>query len=156
MSKKCPGKQTAKAIIFNNHAEVLILKTTGNKHKRWDFPGGNREQKDRTNEHCVSREVIQETGLKVRGYRQLGKWPIKGKLRHLYVANAKPGKVKLDVKEHDEFRWVKPKDLKDYDLKKKVITLCQTYQRELKKVKGTVSKKKYPRAATVSKMKLAA
>ena len=154
-SKKTNTPQTAKAIIFNDKGEILILKTVS-KHGRWDLPGGNREPKDKTNESCADREVKQETGLKVRKYRQLGAWKIQNKLRHLYVASAKHGKVKLDITEHNDHKWVKPKDLKDFDLKKKVISLCSAYQREVKKSKGKISKKRHPRAAIVSRMKLAA
>jgi len=100
-----------------NKIEYLILKR--NHHwKGWEFPKGgiNPHEKMRT---AVRREVREETGLvplKIRKFDFSGRYMYKkrfadrtgimGQTFSLYSAKVKKGKVRIDRKEHSEYKWL--------------------------------------------------
>lgn len=125
MSKKAKA-QTAKGIILNPKGQILILKT---RKGVWDFAGGNSSGKDKTLPDTLLREVREETGLKPLSYIHIGKWEFEGKLRNLFLVEATSRNIKLDKNEHTEFKWIEPSELKDYDLKPKLRTLCLLFKK---------------------------
>jgi 8-oxo-dGTP pyrophosphatase MutT (NUDIX family) len=100
-----------------NKIEYLILKR--NHHwKGWEFPKGGINLNERK-ENAVRREVREETGLiarKIKKFNFSGKYMYKkkfadrtgimGQTFSLYSAKVKKGKVKIDRKEHSEYKWL--------------------------------------------------
>ncbi len=88
--------------------------------KGWEFPKGgieNGEEKDI--EKTIKREIKEETGLRVKKITDMeksGKFKYKrelpdrpgitGQSWQLYAVEVEKGKVKLDKKEHDKYRWL--------------------------------------------------
>jgi len=67
------------AVIINEKGEFLLIKHQNGAH--WDFPKGHKEN-DETDRETVIREVLEETGLKVRlidGFKEKSKYsPVPG------------------------------------------------------------------------------
>ena len=67
------------AVIINEKGEFLLIKHQNGAH--WDFPKGHKED-DETDRETVIREVLEETGLKVRlinGFKEKSKYsPVPG------------------------------------------------------------------------------
>jgi len=83
----------------------------------WEFPKGGSLAREKT-ENTVKREIKEETGLKAIETRQ---FPINGSFIYdkktqaerkfkgfryvLFSCSVKKGKIRLDKKEHDDFKW---------------------------------------------------
>ena len=64
--KQVDSKKVAKAVIFNDEVEVLLLATDNNPQfeGHWDLPGGHLKQGEGV-EDGLRREVYEETGLNI-------------------------------------------------------------------------------------------
>jgi 8-oxo-dGTP diphosphatase len=77
----------------------------------WEFPGGNVEFLE-TRKQTIIREVLEETGLKIRKLKELNTIDVtlKKEKKHFivicYKAESPTDKIKLS-KEHDAYEWVK-------------------------------------------------
>lgn len=84
----------------------------------WEFPKGGKKFYE-TEKRAVKREVKEETGLgiiKIKKFSKRGKYRYKkdlvdrkgiiGQTYKLYVVEVKKGKVKIDKKEHSDYKWV--------------------------------------------------
>ncbi|MEV6320398.1 NUDIX domain-containing protein [Nocardia sp. NPDC051787] len=77
----------------------------------YELPGGGVESGE-TFAECVARELLEETGLRVRGITEfLGGFDYstrtKSKVRkYSFVVEAEPGDVALAPREHDAFAWI--------------------------------------------------
>ena len=85
--------------------------------KGWEFTKGGRLAREKI-ENTAKREVREETGLKALAIKQ---FPVRGSFIYdkktqaerkfkgfryvLFACNVKKGKIKLDKKEHDGFKW---------------------------------------------------
>jgi len=112
---------------YSNKPLYLLLKRK--KHwKGWEFTKGGVE-KGETEKATLLREIKEECGLKIikiRKYKVGGryKYPQKFKARpgfigqtySLYSAQVEEGKVKIDKKEHSDFKW------SDFAGARKIIT----------------------------------
>jgi len=149
MKKSFTGRQTAKVAITNGKGKILILETIKGE---WDFAGGNMNAKDNKRiNRTAKREIDEETGLETTTPVAIGKLFYEDKLRHLYVARAKKGEVQFDRDEHQAYKWVKPSELKDYNLKPKLKYLLKTQRKTVRK-----GKKVDPSVAVIGQLKLAA
>lgn len=110
-------------IVLNKNGEVLIVKrkkpeiTESGKILLWTFPSG-KQEKGQSREECIEKEVLEETGYKVKAIRQLN-------LRvhpditlmvayHLCeLIDENPGDI-IEKDEIEEVKWVKPEELKNY------------------------------------------
>ncbi len=111
------------AIIFNQKEQFLVLKYSGVYGKetkgKWTFPSGRLEENEGY-EDALKREVKEETGLDVdiiyQFFSSIIK-TVKGKkvLTVAYFCRPKGKKIKL-CKEHTDYKWVFPKDLKKMKL----------------------------------------
>lgn len=115
-----------KAFVVNKN-KVLILQestkyTEGTNAGRFDVPGGRVKPGERFNEG-LRREVQEETGLKIKigkpffvnEWRPIvngEKWQI---IASFFECKSTANKVKLS-KDHADFKWIKPKDYKKYNL----------------------------------------
>ncbi len=95
---------TARAIIFNEKNELLLVKNDGN--QPWFTPGGWLDGFETLEETCI-REVFEELGLKIRPlkllkidyYRQTAEENVKwkeniNKIEHYFLCEISSGKVK--------------------------------------------------------------
>jgi 8-oxo-dGTP pyrophosphatase MutT (NUDIX family) len=117
----------AYSINEKNKLEYLLLKRK--KHwVGWEFPKGKIEFLE-TKRMAVLREVKEETGLrilKIKKFYTKGLYKYKKKMNdrkgfigqtyHLFAVEVKKGKVSLDKKEHNGFKW------EDFDEAKKKLT----------------------------------
>jgi 8-oxo-dGTP pyrophosphatase MutT (NUDIX family) len=117
----------AKALIINDEGHVLLLREAAayqdsTQQGRYGLPGGRLEIGE-TFVDGLHREVREETGLEVEPLYPLyvGEWrpAIKGvphQIVAIFVAcQAKTSNVRLSD-EHDEMRWIDPRDHKKYDI----------------------------------------
>ncbi len=86
--------------------------------KGWEFPKGGIEQNEKYYD-AVKRELFEETSsipIKIKkfnykgSYRYKRKFPerpgFKGQFYFLYAAEIKKDKIKIDTREHSEYRWL--------------------------------------------------
>jgi 8-oxo-dGTP diphosphatase len=117
----------AKALIVNDQGQLLILREAktyeeGTNHGRYHLPGG-RVEPGEPFFAGLHREIMEETGLKVEVERPVyvDEWfpMIRGVKNHIvamfFACKALTGEVKLSL-EHDDFRWVYPGDITQYDV----------------------------------------
>lgn len=102
---------------IKNQVYYLILKRKLH-WKGWEFPKGGIE-KFETKRRAIKREVFEETGLKT---KKVKKFDFSGKFKYdkeypdrrgyvgqafsLYAVEVKKGQVKIDGKEHSDYKWV--------------------------------------------------
>jgi len=111
-------------IVKNKNGEVLIIhrvkeeKSTGNVKLSWAFPGGGADCQNETKEHTVTRELLEETGYKVKmlsviSERSHPNFPV-----YIYYVACKlqhPDQVQQPGDpEVEKAIWVDPKQLKSY------------------------------------------
>ncbi len=116
-----------RCIIFNkNGDEILIIKRSeGERHEstKWEFPGGKLDEGQDLN-NALEREVLEETGLFIiptsrMAYIEsqiIASGPYQGLPYVVIVGIGKKvgGKIKLS-EEHDDWKWVDPKNLPDLE-----------------------------------------
>mgnify|MGYP001617917132 CR=1 FL=1 len=125
--------------------EYLILKRKLH-WNGWEFPKGKIEKKE-TKEKTAKRETKEETGLKIikiRKFNVSGKYlyhkrlpdrpGLIGQTFSLFSAEVKKGKIKLDKKEHNNYKWL--------DFKKAIKKLTWEDQRKCLKVVDNFLKNK--------------
>ena len=112
-------KLIQKAIVKKDGKFLIVLRSPDAKFfpEHWDFPGGKLEP-DEEPFAGIEREVIEETGLKVKAQEVVGTYEIeldyKGeKIPHrftVYSTEILSGDVKLSY-EHLEFKWATKEDI---------------------------------------------
>ncbi len=105
---------TVKAVIVNSQNEILLLKRSNKilNPGKWDLPGGTLEKAE-TLEEALTREIQEETGLKIEVADILGtaefakeNKQFKNEKRGLrFLAYYKSGEVKIS-KEHQQYEWL--------------------------------------------------
>lgn len=116
-----------KAFLKNTRGEYLVIKRSSKKYPnalgKWDIVGGRINPGTKLLDN-LAREIDEETGLKIIGEPKLVaaqdilNVPGKHIVRLTYVCIA-DGEVKLDIEEHDEFRWLTKQELQkmeDFDV----------------------------------------
>jgi len=116
-----------RCIIFNKNGDkILIIKRSeGERHEsaKWEFPGGKLDEGQDLN-NALEREVLEETGLFIiptsrMAYIEsqiIASGPYQGLPYVVIVGIGKKvgGKIKLS-EEHDDWKWVDPKNLPDLE-----------------------------------------
>lgn len=111
-------------IVLNKKGECLIIKrrkketTLTGKELIWAFPGGVQE-KGETREERVVKEVLLETGYKVKPIKQihLRVHPDVNILIAYFLCELESNEPVQEIEEKDEIeevKWVKPQELKNY------------------------------------------
>jgi 8-oxo-dGTP diphosphatase len=111
-------------VIFDEEGRVLILlrpKTVSWGAGKWALPGGHVEPGE-TPMMAAVREVREETTLAVPNPRRFHV-SADGEI-YYYVAKDYDGEVKIDF-EHDDFAWVHPEDLTNYNTVEELEMLVQ-------------------------------
>jgi phosphoglycolate phosphatase-like HAD superfamily hydrolase/8-oxo-dGTP pyrophosphatase MutT (NUDIX family) len=117
-----PPVATVGALIFNAAGEVLMIQTHKWSHK-WGIPGGKIKPNERS-EEALRREVLEETGLKLRDVRfemvqDCIEPPEFYKKAHFlllnYSATAEGTSVVLND-EAEDYRWISPDEAAKLDL----------------------------------------
>jgi len=111
-------------VVINKKGEVLIVKrrkketTLTGRELVWAFPGG-KQKKGETREERVVKEVLSETGYKVKPIKQihLRIHPDVFKMIAYFLCNLEKDEPVQEIEEKDEIeeiRWVRPEELKNY------------------------------------------
>ena len=111
-------------IVINNKGEVLIIKRKvpekgkSGKILIWAFPGGKQEQGE-TRESAVEREVLMETGYKVKAVKQINMriHPDTGALVVYHLCELlEENQIQPPSEPHEieEIKWIKKEEIKNY------------------------------------------
>ena len=111
-------------IVINNKGEVLIIKRKvpekgkSGKILVWAFPGGKQESGE-TRESAVEREVLMETGYKVKAVKQINMriHPDTGALviyRLCELLEENQIQPPSEPHEIEEIKWIKKEEIKNY------------------------------------------
>jgi 8-oxo-dGTP pyrophosphatase MutT (NUDIX family) len=111
-------------IVLNKRGEVMIVKrkrkekTLTGKELIWVFPGGKQEEGEMREDRVV-KEILAETGYKVKPIQQihLRIHPDVLKMTAYFLCELEKEKAVQEIEEKDEIeevRWVEPKELKNY------------------------------------------
>jgi 8-oxo-dGTP diphosphatase len=109
-----------KAFLYRSSGEFLLLKRAFPYHEKkyckWDIPGGRIKPGEATI-RALKREVREETSLtlekieRILAVQDIFKNKEKHIVRITYLAKCKSGKVKIDPREHSDYRWMRFEDL---------------------------------------------
>lgn len=111
-------KKVTAAVIEKDGRILIAQRKAGDKLAgKWEFPGGKMEPGE-TPEECLRRELMEEFGIDTRIGRYLCSSEFEYKHIHIellaYRAEHLSGEYKLN--DHAGIAWVKPGELKSYDL----------------------------------------
>ena len=130
-----PNKQfllCARVIILDKAGRCLLVKRAASGKTnpgKWEFPGGKAELGENF-EKALLREVREETGLDVSLTRSIGTVECAmtiGRVIHLVMeGHAGSDLVRLS-KEHDQYRWISPKELPEMDMVKEFLPFVREY-----------------------------
>jgi 8-oxo-dGTP diphosphatase len=87
----------------------------------WDVPGGTIEFEEKLEQGLI-REIKEETSLKVKPIRIISAFTSSSKKYNhqvtqlTYLCDYISGEVKLNAREHVEYKWVNKKEMKNYKL----------------------------------------
>lgn len=103
------------AVIINEKGEFLLIKHQNGAH--WDFPKGHKEN-DETDRETVIREVLEETGLKVRlidGFKEKSRYsPVPGVEKTVtFYLGFSMGKVSIQEDEVMEYEYLPYEEAKE-------------------------------------------
>jgi 8-oxo-dGTP diphosphatase len=108
----------AAAIIENEKGQILIARRKKGKALEglWEFPGGKIE-KNETIEECLKRELLEEMNIQIEPYQSFGVSDYEYGEVHirLFALKAKFVDGNIKLVDHDQWEWVHPKDLKEYE-----------------------------------------
>ncbi|WP_338554617.1 (deoxy)nucleoside triphosphate pyrophosphohydrolase [Paenibacillus sp. KS-LC4] len=109
--------EVAAAIISNEQNQLLIARRKKGKSQEglWEFPGGKIEQGESA-ESCLRRELLEEMRIEIAPQQWFGvneHYYGAAPIRLIaYKASYISGEIILV--DHDDYRWVSPRELKDY------------------------------------------
>ncbi len=119
------------AIIRHNGKILLCQRKTGALAGKWEFPGGKLERGE-SPEECLVREIREELGLEIvveRIYKAVNMHYNHGDFLLLsYLTRYVSGEISLVV--HEDYAWVEPERLTDYDLASANIPIAQSLKEE--------------------------
>lgn len=110
-------------VILNEEGKVLVVRRAveetvkNNKILKWAFPGG-RQRADESRAECVSREVLLETGFKIKSLKEISlrlhpDLPILAVYHLCQLEENKQVQPPSEPEEIAEVKWVRPEDLKN-------------------------------------------
>jgi len=114
-------KVAVHGLIKKNDKYLVIQRSANDDYMPsfWDIPGGTIEFGEKI-EDALIREVTEETGLNIATSKILFCFgyisetiPDRHQFTLVYECDFLSGEVKLDLQEHDEYRWVTLAEMKD-------------------------------------------
>lgn len=124
----------AKIFILNEKGEILLLQRSRSDDRRplgWDLPGGNVEHNEDPNE-AVLRELQEEVGLTTSDSRVFyvgTETDDHHIVTLLYAGTADTTDVTLSF-EHEQYQWIKPERITDFDMPQKYVTAAKLLTRQ--------------------------
>ena len=123
-------KQIAAGISLHNGKVLLGQRKKGKDLEfKWEFPGGKLEEGE-TLEQCLCRELIEELALEIKVKELFMKsehiYEFGGFVLNTFIAECKDPNIKK-VCEHEQYAWVEPKDLLNYDLAPADVPIAIAY-----------------------------
>jgi 8-oxo-dGTP diphosphatase len=121
-----------KALIVKN-GKILIIKRSSKEDvfaNEWDFPGGRLKFGENPIDG-LKREVLEETGLKIKIIKPISVWTFfknNGKTQVIgitFLAKVISGKIRLG-KEHTDFKWILPEEIDKYKIHEEVKKLVKS------------------------------
>lgn len=114
-----PNMNVAAAIVINDGEILIAQRLKGKQHELyWEFPGGKIECGE-TTEDCLRREFVEELGLSIEVKEYFKKLEFEydyAKITlDLFFATSKSKEAKV-LTAHEKIAWIKPKQLKEYNL----------------------------------------
>ena len=110
-------------IVVNDKNEVLMIRRkqketgVGGAVLEWAFPGG-KQRYTETREDCVKREILAETGYKIKSLRQISlkihtQFPVMIVYHRCELVSPKPIAKPSEPHEVAEIKWVDPTQIKN-------------------------------------------
>lgn len=120
-------KDVTAAIIIRDNRVLITRRSLNQKLAgKWEFPGGKIE-KGESPESCLTRELEEELGIRVRIGQKFGESQYRyehGEIRLLaYYADILSGTITLNV--HDAYSWESPHNIMSYDFSPADIPLAR-------------------------------
>ena len=107
------------AAVIERRGRILIARrrSGGTAPGKWEFPGGTIEPGE-TPEKCLSRELREELGIEARVGEFIGasRATSAGPSFDLLAFHIKSYRGRVRPVDHDEIRWVDPRDLPTFDM----------------------------------------
>jgi len=117
-----PKKTLVTCAIIENptqRGKYLITQRPGDTHLalKWEFPGGKPEEGE-DSQQALEREMLEETGIKVKAIRSLGTNPHSYEDRNIvleaWICDFISGEIqKLGI---NDYAWKTPEEMRDYDM----------------------------------------
>jgi len=87
----------------------------------WDIPGGHFEDEEYDPSLVLNREIFEEVGITPKIGKIIHLFseiqsPTRHQFQAIYECEYQDGEVVLDLDEHDEYRWLTPKEMLDLPL----------------------------------------
>ncbi|MFD0716213.1 (deoxy)nucleoside triphosphate pyrophosphohydrolase [Paenibacillus sp. GCM10027626] len=110
--------KVAAAVIENDLGQILIARRKKGKAQEglWEFPGGKVEHEE-TVEECLRRELQEEMNIQIRPYASFGINDHYYGSTHIRLIARKATFLggEIGLADHDEYRWVYPRELGEYE-----------------------------------------
>ncbi|MFD0716228.1 (deoxy)nucleoside triphosphate pyrophosphohydrolase [Paenibacillus sp. GCM10027626] len=110
--------EVAAAVIENNLGQILIARRKKGKAQEglWEFPGGKIEHEE-TVEEGLRRELLEEMNIRIRPYASFGVNDHYYGSTHIRLIAHKAAFLggEIVLVDHDEYRWVYPRELGEYE-----------------------------------------
>ena len=125
------------ALIRNDEGLVLAVRrgqSMGNAGK-WEFPGG-KTRPGEDHEDCIVREIDEELGISIiiTGRLDISEYDYGDKKIRLIPFLCETLSSKPHLREHDEYRWMKPEELVNLDMTAADIPIARQYALNSKSV----------------------
>ena len=105
-------ENVSKVVILNKQNEILILKRSDGRND-WDLPGGHLKMGEKPT-NGARREVKEETNLDISDVKPINSH----KNTYFFTCKAPKGDILLQPEEHIDFKWVNPKEIGQYRIRK--------------------------------------
>jgi hypothetical protein len=105
-------EKVSKVVIYKKSGQILLLKRSDGRND-WDLPGGHLKKGESYEEGAI-RETKEETNLKISRLKPVSTH----KHIHFFKVKAPKGKIQLQKEEHIDSKWVNPKKIDQFDLRK--------------------------------------
>ena len=126
--------QVTAAVIIQNR-KILIARRKEGMHlsRKWEFPGGKLEPNE-TMVQCLKREMNAELGVEIEidDFICMNRHRYSFGEQELFAYKVHVISGDLQLREHDEIKWVLPSELLSYDFAEAHIPICKRVMADYK------------------------